>query len=161
VTEDPRIDREGIHIDREIADQVSIEEGLDSNVMGPFVFPSPMRRRISGWVLFGFAVIAYLTIPDGLPIAVGFVVLAMWQFLSAWPLTVDENEAMRRAGAAVDFPIGHASAAVRFHGLRSRPRWAVILYSATEPPDQRALVVVDAVDGAVVEAPYIEGIEPV
>jgi hypothetical protein len=37
----------------------------------------------------------------------------------------------------------------------------VVLYSASEPPDQRALVVVDAVSGDVVEEPYIEDIEAV
>jgi hypothetical protein len=36
-----------------------------------------------------------------------------------------------------------------------------MLYSATEPPDQRALVVVDAVDGSIVETPYVETIRPV
>ncbi|HJS72352.1 MAG TPA: hypothetical protein VJ858_06450, partial [Acidimicrobiia bacterium] len=61
---------------------------------------------------------------------------------------------------AVDFPIGHSSASVRFHGWRSRPRWSVMLYSAAEPPDQRALVVVDAVNGAIVETPYVEEIAP-
>jgi hypothetical protein len=68
---------------------------------------------------------------------------------------------MTIAARAVDFPIGHSSASVRFHGWRSRPRWSVMLYSATEPPDQRALVVVDAVDGSIVETPYVETIRPV
>jgi hypothetical protein len=35
----------------------------------------------------------------------------------------------------------------------------VILYSASEPPDQRALVVVDAVSGEVAEEPYVEEVE--
>jgi hypothetical protein len=87
--------------------------------------------------------------------------LALWQFLTAWPLHVDEHEAMTTAAAAVDFPIGHSSASVRFNGWRSRPRWSVVLYSATEPPDQRALVVVDAVTGEIVEIPYEEPISPV
>jgi hypothetical protein len=37
----------------------------------------------------------------------------------------------------------------------------VVLYSATDPPDERALVVVDAVSGEIVELPYVERIEPV
>jgi hypothetical protein len=65
---------------------------------------------------------------------------------------------MTTAAAAIDFPVGHSSASVRFHGWRSRPRWSVLLYSATEPPDQRALVVVDAVSGEIVETPYVESI---
>jgi len=154
-------DREGIHIDRDLADEIAIEDELDSNIVGPFLFPSPIRRRLAGWVFVVAGVVAVLTIDEGWIVATGFALLALWQFLSAWPLSVDENEAMTVAGGAVDFPVGHASAAVRFHGWRSRPRWAVVLYSAAEPPDQRGLVVVDAVNGDVVETPYVEAIAAV
>lgn len=161
MSDERRVDREGIHIDRELADEIAIEEELDANVVGQYTFPSPERRRISGWV-FGIAgVIATLAFDGGWIVAVGFLVLAAWQFLSAWPLNVDEHEAMHKAASVVDFPIGHASASVRFHGWRSRPRWSVLLYSATEPPDRRALVLVDAVDGNVIDLPYVEAIEAV
>ena len=156
-----RADREGIHIKRELADSVAIEEELDANVVGPFKFPEPGRRRIAGWVFLAAGLVATVTIDGGWVVGVGFGLLAIWQFVSAWPLAVDEHEAMTVAGAAVDFTIGHGSAAVRFHGWRSRPRWSVVLYSASEPPDQRALVVVDAVSGDVVEEPYVEDIEAV
>ncbi|MGB7859937.1 MAG: hypothetical protein WBM90_05525 [Acidimicrobiia bacterium] len=156
-----RIDREGIHIDRDLADEVAIEEELDANVLGEFRFPSPMRRRLAGWVYAVAAAVSLLTIPSGWIVAIGFAALAVWQFLSSWPLDIDENQAMTLAGGAVEFPVGHASAAVRFHGWRSRPRWAVVLYSASEPPDERALVVVDAVDGSIVEQPYVETIAAV
>lgn len=158
---DPRLDREGIYIAHELAESLAIEEELDSNVVGPYRFPDPGRRSTSAWLMAGFAVISLVAIPDGWPVALGFVGLALWLYLSAWPLGVDEHQALRVAGAAVDFPVGHASATVRFTGWRARPRWAVILYAATEPPDRRALVLVDAVDGVVVETPYLEGIEPV
>ena len=36
-------------------------------------------------------------------------------------------------------------------GLRSRPTWRVLCYSAEDPPAQRGLVLVDAIDGAVVQ----------
>jgi hypothetical protein len=156
-----KVDREGIHIDRDLADEIAIEDELDANVVGPFLFPSPERRRSAGWVFVAAGVIAGLTIDGGWLVAIGFGLLASWQFLSAWPLNIDENTAMTVAGGAVDFPVGHASAAVRFHGWRSRPRWAVVLYSASEPPDQRGLVVLDAVNGDVVETPYVETIAPV
>jgi hypothetical protein len=35
------------------------------------------------------------------------------------------------------------------------------MYSATEPPDRRGLVIVDAVNGTIVEEPYEEEIIPV
>jgi hypothetical protein len=140
---------------------VAIEEELDSNVVGVYRFPDPGRRRINGWLMGTFGVVALLTVPGGWAIAIGFGALAAWSFLSAWPLTVDEHQALQTAGSAVGFPVGHASATVRFKGWRSRPRWSVVLYSATEPPDQRALVVIDAVSGDLVETPYVESVAPV
>lgn len=159
--QESRVDREGIHIERDLADRIAIEEELDANVEGEYRFPHPSRRRISGWVYLAFAVVSPFAFDGGWLVAMGFTGLAAWQFLSAWPLDVDEHEAMTTAAAAVDFPIGHSSASVRFHGLRSRPRWSVMLYSAAEPPDRRALVVVDAVNGDIVETPYVEDIAAV
>jgi hypothetical protein len=159
--EDRRVDREGIHIERDLADQVAIEEELDSNIQGEYRFPAPSRRRIAGWVYLVAGLVAALSIDGGWIVSVGFVALALWQFLSAWPLQVDERDALTTAASAVDFTIGHSSASVRFYGWRSRPRWSVVLYAATEPPDQRALVVVDAVTGEIVETPYVESITPV
>jgi hypothetical protein len=157
--ETPRVDRSGIHIERDLAESLAIEEELDSNVVGPYRFPSPMRRRISGWVFVVAAVLAMLVIDGGWLPAIGLFALAGWNFASAWPLSVDESRALSLAGAAVPFPVGHASAAVTFRGLRSRPQWSVVLYSAEEPPDQRALVVVDAVSGDIADEPYVEDVE--
>lgn len=156
-----RIDREGIHIERDLADQVAIEEDLDANVQGDYRFPAPTRRRIAGWVYLIAGVLATITIDGGWVAGIGFGAVAVWQFVSSWPLNIDEHEALTTAAPTVEFPIGHSSAAVRFHGWRARPRWSVVLYSATEPPDRRALVVVDAVTGDIVETPYVESIEPV
>lgn len=156
-----RIDREGIYIERDLADRVSIEEELDANIEGEYRFPQPSRRRIAGWLYLAAGVISVFAFEGAWMVALGFGALAVWQFLSSWPLDIDEHEAMTKAAAVVDFPIGHSSASVRFQGWRSRPRWSVILYAATEPPDQRALVVVDAVTGEIVEIPYVESIGPV
>ena len=35
--------------------------------------------------------------------------------------------------------------------LRSRPTWRILLYSAEEPPEKRGFVLVDGVDGEIVE----------
>jgi hypothetical protein len=150
------VDRSGIHIDKDLAESLAIEEELDSNVVGPYRFPSPTRRGIAGWVFVATAVVTMVVIDGGWLPAIGLFALAAWNFASAWPLSVDETKALSVAGSVVDFPVGHASAAVTFRGFRSRPRWSVILYSAAEPPDQRALVVVDAVSGEVAEEPYVE-----
>jgi hypothetical protein len=159
--ETPRVDRSGIHIDHDLAESLAIEEELDSSVVGPYRFPSPMRRRISGWVFVGAAVLAMLVIDGGWLPAIGLFALAAWNFASSWPLSVDESRALSLAGAAVPFPVGHASAAVTFRGFRSRPQWSVVLYSAEEPPDRRALVVVDAVSGEVADEPYVEDVDGV
>jgi hypothetical protein len=157
--EDPRVDRSGIHIDRDLAKSVAIEEELDANLAGVFRFPSSRRRRLAAWVYLGMAVLAAVAV-DGWLVPLGLVVLAVWHLLAAWPLQFDESQALAIAGSVVDFPVGHASASVGFSGWRSRPRWAVVVYSAVEPPDERALVIVDAVDGEVVGI-YREAISPV
>lgn len=161
MTDERRVDREGIYIERDLADRIDIEEELDSNVEGEYAFPEPSRRRISAWVYLVAGVIAVFAIDGGWVVGLGFAALAAWQFAGSWPLSVDEHEALTTAAAVVDFPVGHSSASIRFQGWRSRPRWSVMLYSATEPPDQRGLVVVDAVSGEVVEEPYVETISPV
>jgi hypothetical protein len=157
--EEPRVDRSGIFIDRDLAEAVAIEGDLDSNLLGPYRFPEATRRRTAGVVFLVAATLALVAIYGGWLPAIGLAALAGWNLASAWPLRVDEGRALSNAGAAVAFPIGHASAAVTFHGLRSRPRWSVVLYSAEEPPEQRALVVVDAITGEVVEEPYVEQVE--
>ncbi len=153
-----RVDRKGIHIERDLADQIAIEEELDANIEGEYRFPAPARRRIAAWVYVAAGVVSAITFEGGWIVALGFGFLALWHFLGSWPLEIDEGEALTKAAGAVDFPVGHSSASVRFHGWRSRPRWSVMLYSATEPPDRRALVVVDAVTGDIVETPYVESI---
>lgn len=161
MSEERRVDREGIHIDRDLADEIAIEEELDANVEGEYRFPSPERRRLSGWVFVAAAMISAVAFDGGWLVGIAFAAFAAWMFLSSWPLAVDEHQAMRNAAAVVDFPIGHASAAIRFQGWRSRPRWSVLLYSAVDPPDRRALVVIDAITGDPIDLPYVEAIESV
>ena len=70
---------------------------------------------------------------------------------SGWRMHVDEKDALVAASNAVGFPVGHASAQLAWRGLRSRPTWRILCYSAEEPPQRRAFVLVDAVDGRIVE----------
>jgi hypothetical protein len=53
------------------------------------------------------------------------------------------------------FAVGHASAQLGWRGLRSRPTWRILVYSAEEPPLHRGLVLVDGVDGEIV-AHFVE-----
>ncbi len=84
------------------------------------------------------------------------VLLGLWHWRAAWPLNLGASEALELAAVAAPFPIGQASAAIIFSGLRSRPLWHVVLYDASEPPSARALVVVDGVDGHQVRPVYTE-----
>lgn len=152
---------DGIHIPAEIAEAEGVPEDLDSSVVGPYRFPDPRRRRISAWLYLAAAVpLAALAFEQPLMwFGVGlFVTLAVWHLLAAWPLAIDQETALAQAAAAVVFPVGHASAAVTFVGWRSRPRWHVVMYSADEPPSQRALCQFDGVTGELAEEIYIENV---
>jgi hypothetical protein len=75
--------------------------------------------------------------------------VAVYHLAAAWPLQLDETAALAASAANVGFPVGHASAQLAWRGVRSRPVWRVLLYSADEPPTKRGLVELDAVDGEV------------
>lgn len=103
-------------------------------------------------------VIVYVTLPDEafvngglLAAAVVLAAVGVFSITSSWRMHVDEKEALVAAQQALGYPVGHASAQQVWRGLRSRPTWRVMCYSAEDPPTTRALVLVDAVDGRVVE----------
>ncbi|MBA3288960.1 MAG: hypothetical protein H0U21_13235 [Acidimicrobiia bacterium] len=130
--------------------------------VGPYRFPDNSRRRIPG-VLYlaiaaGCAAIWVLgrdsspLVNEGWLWAAGaLVVVALLSITSGWRMHVDERQALVAAQQAVGFPVGHASAQQVWRGVRSRPTWRVLCYSAEDPPVRRGLVLVDAVDGRVVE----------
>ena len=140
-----------------------LPEDLDAaGYVGPYVFPDNNRRRIPGYLylLTAAACIALwalagddaVLVNDGI-LVVG-VVLALvggYHLLAGFDLEVDERDALVEASRAVGFPVGHASAQMGWRGLRSRPTWRILLYSAEEPPLQRGFVLVDGVDGAIVD----------
>lgn len=132
------------------------------DVVRPHAFPDNSRRRIPGliYLVSGLAVTIgaglsgsdAILLNDGL--TAGGVVLAVVGLISitsGWRMRIDEHDALARSGEAVGFAIGHASAQQVWRGLRSRPTWRVLCYSDEDPPRQRGLVLVDAVDGRVVQ----------
>lgn len=131
--------------------------------LGPRDFPDNSRRRIPG-VMYAVGAVACGvawfgqrdggagTVGSGLAIAA--LVLAFAAFMSitsGWRMKVDETDALVRATRAVGFAVGHASAQQVWRGARSRPTWRIFCYSTEEPPRKRGLVLVDAVDGDIVE----------
>jgi hypothetical protein len=133
----------------------ALPEDLDVTAyVGPYTFPDIKRRRIAGTI---YAVVALLCLwagvafdNAGLLLAAGLLgFTAAYHFIAGWSLRIDQTEALAIASRAVGFPVGHASAQLAWRGLRSRPTWRILLYSADEPPSIRGLVQLDAVDGHV------------
>ena len=133
-----------------------LPEDLDvTQYQGPYLFPDTNRRRIAGTIYLVLAVLCGIAAAlsdgnDGL--VAGAILLALiggYHFLASWHLNVDQTEALTVASRTVGFPVGHASGQLGFRGLRSRPSWRILLYSADEPPSMRGLVELDGVNGTV------------
>ena len=129
--------------------------------VGPYQFPDNNRRRIPGvlYLVVAAACLAlWLTagddavlVNDGfLWVAVGLAAIGAFNLTAGWTLKVRETDALAVAARTVGFPVGHASAQLGWRGLRSRPTWRILLYSAEDPPATRGLVLVDGIDGEVV-----------
>ncbi len=123
--------------------------------VGPYIFPDIRRRRIGGGILLVIAAAAIIVgvTANNIGLTVGGIavgVISVWFFLAAWPLAIDQTEALAIASRTVGFAVGHASAQVGWTGLRSRPSWRILVYSTESPPDLRGLVEIDAVDGRVI-----------
>ena len=114
-----------------------------SGFVGPYQFPDNSRRRWPGVIYLVIAaacVAIYFGFPDSPIVNVGWLVAAglltaaaIISITSGWRMHVDETEALVAAQGAVGFAIGHASAQQVWRGLRSRPTWRVLCYSAEEP----------------------------
>lgn len=142
----------------------TLPDDLDiTGFVGPYQFPDNSRRRIPAvmyLIIAALLVVAWLVargsdtalVNDGfLYAAVLFAAFAVYGLSASWRMKVDERDALVRATQAVGFAVGHASAQQVWRGVRSRPTWRVFCYSSEEPPLQRGLVLVDAVDGRIVE----------
>ncbi len=142
----------------------ALPEELDvSGYVGPYVFPNNNRRRIPGYLYLGVAVVCLavwaltrdggaVLVNDGyLWAGAGLALVGAYHLVAGWNLDVDEQDALVVATRTVGFAVGHASAQMGWRGLRSRPTWRILLYSADDPPSRRGLVLVDGVDGEVVD----------
>ncbi|CAN5734171.1 hypothetical protein BH20ACT2_BH20ACT2_22400 [soil metagenome] len=141
-----------------------LPDDLDaSGYVGPYVFPNNNRRRIPGYLYLAIAVVLTalwaftrssdpVLVNDGfIAAAIGLALIGTYHLLAGWDLAVDERDALVAATRQVGFAVGHASAQMGWRGLRSRPTWRILVYSAEEPPTRRGLVLVDGVDGEIVD----------
>jgi hypothetical protein len=147
--------------DEDVTDELP-EDLNAAGYVGPYVFPDNDRRRIPAvlYALLGAGCIALwasagddaVLVNGGvLAAGIGLLLFAAYSWQAGFHLAVDERDALVAASRAVGFPIGHASAQLGWRGLRSRPTWRILLYSAEDPPRTRGLVLVDGVDGEVLE----------
>lgn len=125
-----------------------------ASFVGPMVFPDVAKRRIAGTIYLVIAagcLAQWAQSANGGLLAVGVLLAGIggYHFLAGWRLQVNETEALAIASRTVGFPVGHASAQLAWYGLRSRPAWRILLYSADDPPSFRGLVECDGVDGRV------------
>lgn len=147
--------------DAEIRDELP-DDLVAAGYVGPYTFPDNDRRRIPA-VLYALVAVACFVVwatagddavlvNDGvLAAGIGLLLVAAYSWQAGFHLAVDERDALVAASRAVGFPVGHASAQLGWRGLRSRPTWRILLYSAEDPPRTRGLVLVDGVDGEVLE----------
>jgi hypothetical protein len=137
-----------------------------SGYVGPYTFPNINRRRVPGfaYLLLAVACLAtWLARGDGgvlvngglLGAAALLGVIGLYHLSAAWDLRVRDIDALAAAVRDVGFPVGHASAQLGWRGVRSRPTWRILVYSAEDPPVRRGLVLVDGLDGTVLEH-YVE-----
>jgi len=147
-----------------------LPEDLDPQAFaGAYKFPDNSRRRIPAamYVALGVGAIvgsvADRSSVNGGVLAAGIGLLAFGAFgvYSGRKMSVDERAALIASQQAIGFPVGHASAQQVWRGVGSRPTWRVLAYSGEVPPRRRALVLVDAVSGEVVEHLVEDNVEEV
>ncbi len=141
-----------------------LPDDLQPHLVDPedYIFPNNNRRRIPGYLYLAIAIgltVLVLAVDDSLFVNRGLLgaavilgVVGIYSIISGWNLDIDERDALVAAVAEVGFPIGHASAQMGWRGLFSRPTWRILLYSADEPPTKRGFVLVDGLDGSIIES---------
>lgn len=144
----------------DIRDELPAE--LDaSGLVGPYLFPNTSRRRIAGLLYLAVAAVAivFVVVADGSPRvngglllgALALLVVGVHHLATGWNTAVDETDALVAAAEVVGFAPGPASAQMTWRGWTSRPTWRLLVYSHELPPAKRALVLVDGIDGRVLE----------
>ena len=148
--------------DEEVRDQLPAD--LDTTAIAvPYLFPNNSRRRIPGvlYILMGIGAIvlrsaagddAVLVNRGVMYAGIALIVIGLYHLQAGWDLAFDEEHALQAATRLVGFPVGHASAQLGWRGFRSRPTWRILLYSNEPSPEQRGLVLVDGIDGEIIDS---------
>ncbi|MEZ5166648.1 MAG: hypothetical protein R2695_09170 [Acidimicrobiales bacterium] len=129
----------------------------------PYLFPTTAGRRIPGvlYLLIGAGCIALAVAAgdDGVLVNRGVLIsrhrahrrrpVPLPGAGGTWRSTRNRRSRRRRASSASP---SAASAQLGWRGLRSRPTWRILLYSNEPSPEQRGLVLVDGIDGEIIDS---------
>ena len=157
---DPKESEVSTEVSAEVRDELPPDLDV-TGFVGPYTFPDNSRRRVPGAIYLaaaGVCVVLWLwrgeggvLVNEGMLLAAALLTaLGAFNVAAGYRLGIRETDALVSASRQVGFPVGHASAQLAWRGLRSRPTWRILLYSAEDPPEKRGLVMVDGVDGHVV-----------
>ena len=126
-----------------------------------YEFPNNSKRKLASvlYLVVG-AICVFLGVGVDSPlvnagltvVGVGLIAFALYGLAAAASTAVDEGQALVVAARTAEFAPGPASAQMIWRGWRSRPAWRVLVYSNEPQPLQRAVVVVDAIGGTVIES---------
>jgi len=140
----------------------ALPEDLEASFNSPeYQIPNNDRRRIAGFLYLAIGVVTLglgmfasgsPLVNDGFVYAgIGVICLAGYCFFASASTRVDEVEALGLAQSDVGFVVGPSSAQMMWRGWGSKPVWRLLLYSSEPQPKFRAFVIVDAVDGKIIE----------
>ncbi|MCB1283104.1 MAG: hypothetical protein KDB20_02070 [Microthrixaceae bacterium] len=147
--------------ERDIVDELPDDLNAE-DFESDYTLPNNNRRRIPAAIYGAMALgclALWVAFADSSPyvndgmlwVAVALGAFAIYGFVAGRTLNVDETEALITATRTVGFAVGHASAQMVWRGWLSRPVWRLLVYSSENPPKKRGIVIVDAVEGGVVE----------
>lgn len=140
-----------------------LPDDLDvTGYVGPYTFPDNSRRRIPGLIYLGVAaacIVVWATAADDAVLVndgvlwagIALALVGVGHLLTGVRMTVDEKDALVASTREVGFPVGHAAAQMGWRGFASRPTWRILLFSADDPPTKRGLVLIDGVDGEILD----------
>ncbi len=146
--------------DAEIID--SLPEDLEASFSSPdYEIPNNDRRRIAGFLYLAVGIVALglgifasdsSLVNNGFIYAgIGILCVAIYCFFASASTRIDEAQALEISELHIGFPVGPSSAQMMWRGWGSRPVWRLLLYSKEPQPEYRAFVIVDAMNGEVIE----------